>query len=195
MEHGSPARPAVGPGDRFPPKGSSGSTVLGRVTSAGLSSLFHRCGPKIPLGLQAISQLLNGLGRAEDERGAGRHSLRTRAMPAGLCPPWRQERAVPVASHLLGAPASCARTFLRLSHGPGCRPAPATLGSPSVAPRVLPACLPAAAPSVGGLPAFPIAFPGHHPGLQESSPLTLSLQQGDTAVRGGVRFPRAAMPA
>lgn len=106
VEHGCPVSPAVGLGGGFPSKGSSGSSILGRVTSAGLGSLFHRCGPKIPLGLRAISQPLNGLGRGEDERGAGRRSPRSRAMPAGLCPRRRRERAEPVASPSPGAPAS-----------------------------------------------------------------------------------------
>lgn len=151
MEQGSAASPAVGPGGRFPPKGSRGSTLPGRATSAGSSSLSRRSGPKIPLGLHARSQLLNGLGRAEEERGAGRRSRRSPAMPAGLCPPRRWERAVPVASPSPGAPASRARTFLRLSHGPsGLPPRSRRARRPQRGPHGA-ACPPAAAPGGGWL--------------------------------------------
>lgn len=134
-----------------PPKGSRGSTLPGRATSAGSSSLSRRSGPKIPLGLHARSQLLNGLGRAEEERGAGRRSRRSPAMPAGLCPPRRWERAVPVASPSPGAPASRARTFLRLSHGPsGLPPRSRRARRPQRGPHGA-ACPPAAAPGGGWL--------------------------------------------
>lgn len=81
-------------------------------------------------------------------------------MPAGLCPPRRRERAVPVASPSPGAPASRARTFLRLSHArSGLPPRSRRARRPQRGPHGAAAAAPGVGGGVGGCPAAPPPSP------------------------------------
>lgn len=161
VECGSPSSLAVGPRDGFSPRGNSGSTVLGRVPSAGFSSLCHRCGPKIPRGLRAIRQLLNGEGWLRMSE-----ALAAAPRGAGPCPPRGWEPGCCVT--LAGRPGSPCQDIPAAESWPGCHPAPTTLDR---------GCcwLPAAAQACGaaGLPnAFPAPSqpPPGTPGILPANP-------------------------
>lgn len=109
-------------------------------------------------------------------------------MPTGLCPPRRWERAVPVASPTLGALASpCQDIPLAESRS--------RLLPPHSAAPVWPqgCCQPASCcPWPGRATCFLPQPPARAPGVQPSDPLTAAR---GTAVRGGITFPGAKIPA
>lgn len=164
-----------------PLKGTPDSAIhFPRVTSAGLSSLAYRCDLKIALGLRAVIALGSGWGRAAGERGAGSRGVCHAwwALPAagpGEPSPLRhlhREPLLPVPGHSSGeSRPGCSRC--RHLAAPACQ----------LLPRGWERCLPSrrlAQPPPGAPGAFP------------SAPMPAAR---GCAGRGGVRGPRAAMPA